>query len=245
MVIDRQKIIEAFRDYVSAYNAEDPKIKLKIDHTYRVASLCERIAAGEGADVELSWLCGMLHDIGRFEQVRRYGTFNDALSVNHAEFADGLSEEELGIIETAIRYHSVYRLPEGIPESRLSYCKLLRDADKIDILYVNCMIPPKDIYDIPEEQFKTSEVSDEVKQCFLNGTTVLKSLRKHPADYLVGQVCLAFEIEYPESRRIAKEQGSVEKILSFEPENEATAEWFGYMRANIWNIIEAKYNTNK
>ena len=256
MIIDRQRVIAAFREYVSAYDADDIKIKLKTDHTFRVAAFCHRIAKGEGLDTELSWLCGMLHDIGRFEQVRRFGTFNDALSVDHAvfgadllfkegligRFVTDLSDEERCTVETAIRLHSRYRLPDGIPEGRLKYCKLLRDADKIDILYVNSMIPPQDIYDIPVERFRTSEVSEEVKQCFLNGETVLRSIRKHPADYIVGQVCLAFEIEFPESRRIAKQQGNIEKILSFEPEDPDTAEWFGYMRANFWNIIDSKYN---
>ena len=38
----------------------------------------------------------MLHDIGRFEQIRRFGTFNDAQSVDHAEFgADLLFKEGL------------------------------------------------------------------------------------------------------------------------------------------------------
>ncbi len=34
---------KAFADYAAHYNAADAKVKLKIDHTYRVA-LCARIA---------------------------------------------------------------------------------------------------------------------------------------------------------------------------------------------------------
>ena len=34
----------------------------------------------------MSWLTGLLHDVGRFEQLRRYGTFIDAQSIDHAEF---------------------------------------------------------------------------------------------------------------------------------------------------------------
>ena len=55
--------------------ASDEKIKLKIDHTYRVAGLCQRIAESLGLsepDVDIAWLLGMLHDIGRFEQIRRF-----------------------------------------------------------------------------------------------------------------------------------------------------------------------------
>ena len=44
MKLDRDKAGKAFRNYVAQYNAQDEKVKLKIDHTYRVAALCEQIA---------------------------------------------------------------------------------------------------------------------------------------------------------------------------------------------------------
>ena len=39
MIIDRERVKNTFAEYTSGYNATDPKIKLKIDHTYRVADL--------------------------------------------------------------------------------------------------------------------------------------------------------------------------------------------------------------
>ena len=98
-VINRENVINAFAEYVRNYDPSDEKIKLKIDHTYRVAGLCQRIAESLGLsepDVDIAWLLGMLHDIGRFEQIRRFGTFNDVQSVDHAEFgADLLFKEGL------------------------------------------------------------------------------------------------------------------------------------------------------
>lgn len=97
--INRKNVINAFAEYVRNYDPSDEKIKLKIDHTYRVAGLCQTIAESLGLsepDVDIAWLLGMLHDIGRFEQIRRFGTFNDAQSVDHAEFgADLLFKEGL------------------------------------------------------------------------------------------------------------------------------------------------------
>ena len=87
MRIDRQKALCAFANYVEGYNAEDPKVKLKIDHTYRVAGFCQRIARSlelSHEDIDLAWFCGLLHDVGRFEQLRNYGTFIDAQSIDHA-----------------------------------------------------------------------------------------------------------------------------------------------------------------
>lgn len=97
--INRKNVINTFAEYVRNYDPLDEKIKLKIDHTYRVAGMCQRIAESLGLsepDVDIAWLLGMLHDIGRFEQIRRFGTFNDAQSVDHAEFgADLLFKEGL------------------------------------------------------------------------------------------------------------------------------------------------------
>ncbi len=118
-VINRKNVINAFAEYVRNYDPSDEKIKLKIDHTYRVAGLCQRIAESLGLsepDVDIAWLLGMLHDIGRFEQIRRFGTFNDAQSVDHAEFgADLLFKEDL-IRKFAEGYYEECELAE--PENQ-------------------------------------------------------------------------------------------------------------------------------
>ncbi len=247
--LDRSRVADAFRDYVAAYDASDPKIKLKIDHTLRVASLCQKIAEAAGADTDLSWLSGMLHDIGRFEQVRRYNTFVDSLSVDHAMlgadllFREGLLERfctqmtarEREILEKAIRNHSAYRLSEDLNEEEILYCNVLRDADKIDIYRVNCDTPREQIYNFTTQELISSPVCDEVKACFENRTAVLRSLKKYPADYITGHICLAFELVFPISRKIVREQGYLTRLLTFESENPDTREWFAHMRSVIEN----------
>lgn len=112
-VINRENVINAFAEYVRNYDPSDEKIKLKIDHTYRVAGLCQRIAESLGLsepDVDIAWLLGMLHDIGRFEQIRRFGTFNDAQSVDHAEFGADLLFKEGLIRKFAEGYYEEYEL---------------------------------------------------------------------------------------------------------------------------------------
>lgn len=117
--INRKNVINAFAEYVRNYDPSDEKIKLKIDHTYRVAGLCQRIAESLGLsepDVDIAWLLGMLHDIGRFEQIRCFGTFNDVQSVDHAEFgADLLFKEGL-----------IRKFAEGYYEE----CKLARSGNE-------------------------------------------------------------------------------------------------------------------
>ena len=82
MKIDHARAQKAFADYAAHYNAADPKVKLKIDHTYRVAALCDCIAKSltlPPEDADLAWLSGMLHDVGRFEQLRRYNRLPEKL----------------------------------------------------------------------------------------------------------------------------------------------------------------------
>ena len=250
-MIDRNHVIQEFQKYTSAYNPSDPKIKLKIDHTYRVAGLCSKIADEAGTDPELSWLCGMLHDIGRFEQVRRFNTFVDADSVDHAQlssqllfdeglitsFAPDLDLNSLLLLKSSIQCHSLYRLPTDLSKEEVSYCNVLRDADKIDIFRVNCDTPPEEIYNVTSEDLRNADVTPEVKECFLNHTAVQRSLRKTSIDYLVGHICLVFELVYPISRKIAREQGYLQKMLSFQSDNPETREWFEYMRQHVWEGI--------
>ena len=44
MKIDRKRVMKVFARYTENYDITDEKIKLKVDHTYRMAGLCDRIA---------------------------------------------------------------------------------------------------------------------------------------------------------------------------------------------------------
>ena len=231
MSIDRGRATRAFDSYVAAYDPANPRIALKVAHTWRVASLCDRIAISESLDTDLAWLCGLLHDIGRFEQVRRFDTFNDAASVAHAALgaellfgADGASsglirtfasdDTQDELIHTVIATHSDYRLPHDLDPRTRAYCDVLRDADKIDILKVNCICPIKDIYGVTELDMAASELSPAVVDAFYEHHTIPRDIRSYPADILVGHICFAWELVYPESRVILLEQGRLEHMLS-------------------------------
>ena len=181
MKIDRARAQKAFADYAAHYNAADAKVKLKIDHTYRVAALCARIAqslALPPEDVDLAWLSGILHDVGRFEQLRRYNTFIDAQSVSHAAlsvavlFDDGRIRDYLddagadALLRTAVEWHSAFRLPEALDDRTRLFCQILRDADKIDILRVNVETPMEEIYNVSTAALRRSPVTPAVLDAF-------------------------------------------------------------------------------
>lgn len=248
MKIDRQKALNAFREYTAHYDVSDEKVKLKIDHTYRVCGLCQQIATQSGFDeneIELAWLTGLLHDVGRFEQLKRYGTFIDAQSIDHAEFGadilfqegkirdyiEDASEDEL--LEKAVRCHSAYRVPANYTAREKKFAHLLRDADKIDILKVNIIVPIEEIYNVTTYDLKHCKVTEEVMQAFFEEHVVLRSLKKTPVDHLVGHISLVYELVYPISRKLVYEQGYLNKLMDFQSELSETNAQFAKIREKM------------
>lgn len=259
--IDRENVKKTFSDYTKKYVSDcdidtgADMVKLKIDHTYRVADISEQIARAEGLcqeDIDLSWLLGMFHDIGRFEQIKRYGTFNDAQSTDHASlsadilFKDGEISKYLKasglnfayeLMELAIRSHNMYRIPDDLTEREKLFCNILRDADKLDILRVCVEEPTEAVYEVSIDELKNSEVSEEVLKAFEQGKTVLKSIRKTAVDKLVGHISLVYELVFKSSLKIAAEQGNLKKLLDFTSDNPTARKQFEYIKEKMNKVL--------
>ena len=280
MKINREKALATFKEYTDRYDSSRDMIRLKIEHTYRVCGLCQRIARSLNLsedEVDIAWLTGLLHDVGRFEQQRVYGTFVDADSIDHAkygarilfgriweqkagltsggeeslpeeiqadagitirDFVEDTSEDEL--LWTAVFYHSAYRIPEGMDERTAMFCHILRDADKIDILKVNVEFPLEEIYNVSTEVLYREEVTPEVLQSFDEEHAVLRSLKKTAVDNVVGHISLVYELVYPESCHIVKQQGYLDQLMNFESQNPHTRKQFEHIRAHMKNYLAGK-----
>ena len=121
MELERAK--RKFEEYLSGYDRENDKVRLKIIHTYGVTEysrqIAERLRLSE-EDRELAQLIGLLHDIGRFEQLKRYDSFEPD-TMDHAGFGvqilftEGLIREFIEdgqwdpIIRTSIARHSDFK----------------------------------------------------------------------------------------------------------------------------------------
>lgn len=253
MKIDRKKVLQVFADYVENYNSRDEKVRLKIEHTYRVSKLCECIADSlklNEEDIDLAWLLGILHDVGRFEQLKNYGTFVDARSIDHAMYGAEIlfdegrirnyieDNEQDELLRTAVACHSAYRLPEGLDERTKMFCQILRDGDKIDILKVNVDFPLEEIYNVTTEELRSCQVSEQVMEAFKEGHAVLRSLKKTPADNVVGHISLVYELVYSKSRELAREQGYINKLINFKSDNLYTQEQFEQIRKIMNTYLE-------
>lgn len=248
--MDRNRVRDEFAKYTSAYNPDDVKVKLKIDHTYRVAELCDAIAKSldlSEQDCNFAWLSGMLHDIGRFEQLRRYNTFRDKVSINHAYLSADLLFEEEGLMrlfaeedecdyrmmDKVIRYHNAFKLPDGLSKRELMFCNILRDADKIDILKVNCETPRTEIYDLPEEAFTESAITDEVYADIMGAGNVDRAHSKTGIDFILGHISFIYGLVFPKSVEIVKEQGYIWQLLDFKSVNPDTSKKLDLIKEKI------------
>ncbi len=256
--MDREHVKKVFSDYTNGYDHTDVKIRLKVDHTYRVAELCDRIARSQtddAKDLDLAWLLGMLHDIGRFEQIRRYGTFSDTNSVDHAElgadilFVENLFQDffdihdlpkELPLVETAIRLHNKYRLPNDLDARTKMFCQVLRDADKIDILRVCVDIPFEETHPASREELYSSTIRDEVMAGVYAHECISRDVVRDrtAAEIYLSHCMLAFELVYDESRRIVRQQGYLDKLLSFQSNNPETAKRFAIFKEEISHTLD-------
>lgn len=148
-----QKQVTWFKHYTGSFSQvklEDQKcIDLKIHHSFRVLGHAIRIAESLGLDsvpANLTHLAALFHDLGRFPQYARFRTFHDWDSTNHAKLSidvlresDVLSDllpEERRLVLAAIFLHNRPSIPELLSLQLNIMTRILRDADKLDIIAV-------------------------------------------------------------------------------------------------------------
>lgn len=224
MIIDMIEAKKAFKEYVKKYNPEDEKIKIKIVHIEKVAENSKRIAQNLGLsqeDVELAELIGLLHDIGRFEQVRLYHTFVDKDSINHGKygakilFEDGLIRNFIKdnkfdkIIKLAIVNHNRADI-EDLTERERLHAKIIRDADKTDIFRILISGDKKAIWE--KADLSDEKISDEIYREFVEDKRINYKERKTSADILVSHFNYVYDLNFPETRKIIRDNKYIDKL---------------------------------
>ena len=208
-MIDLLKAKQAFKNYVQNYNPEDEKIELKISHIERVSRIAGEIAKSlnlNEEDIKLAELIGLLHDIGRFEQVRIYHTFQDSKSINHGEFGakllfeDGLIREFIEdnqydeIIKKAIINHNRGKIEDGLNDRENLHAKIIRDADKLDIFYILTTYSKQAVWE--SDDLSNDIISDEIYREFKEDKRIDYKQRKCAADLLVCHFAYVYDLYF-------------------------------------------------
>ena len=224
--MDLEQLRQHYNRYVDTFRTDGilpPMMELKLLHTRNVIENARAITAGEGMDPTTAAVCeaaALLHDTGRYEQLRKYNTFRDSDSVDHAVFSHDIvkatgwldGEPHADAILSAVLYHNRRELPDGLDPLTFAAAQCTRDADKLDI------------FRVLEDQVAHT---DWRKDCtaFWNlpvfakpNPAVIASVRDgRPIDYqsitsladfvLIQVRWLRSELHYATSRRLAAERG--------------------------------------
>ncbi len=208
-----------FEEYVSNFDLNDRGINRKLYHSKRVSIITTKIASElnwKFHDVFLAKQIGLLHDIGRFEewvQFKKYGQnkFDHGdygvkiLKKNNFIDKFNINEYDKENLYLAIKYHNKYKVPAKYNNK---FVKLIRDADKLDILYLHTI--DDNLYTYNNNFSNT--ISLTVKRAFLNEKSVLVPDVKSYGDFIVMTLAFIFDLNYDYSLRYLKENRYLEKI---------------------------------
>ncbi len=228
-MIDIKKASEVFSKYVKSYDINNPKILLKVKHTYRTVEVAKKIAEDlrlSSEETLLAELISLLHDIGRFEQLKMYDTFSDKDSVDHAElglkilFENAMIREFVkdakydDIIYKAIKNHNKFKIEKELNKEELLQACIVRDADKTDIfaVFVDDIEKKTNVlYNYKEIAKQT--VSPKVMEKFENYEQANRNEFSKGIDSYINIIAFIFDYNFTTGLKIIKENGYIERTM--------------------------------
>lgn len=243
---------QKFEKYLDDYDRDNDKVRLKIIHTYGVVhsmeEICRRMKLSD-EDTELARIIALLHDIGRFEQLKRFDSF-EPTTMDHAAygvqvlFDEGMIRQFVtediwdDIIRTAIAKHSDFKL-EGIADPRtLLYARLIRDADKLDNCRVKLVDDVRVFMGMSAEEIGTQTISPKVYETALSGHSIYSPDRVTQMDYWVSYVSYFGDMYFRASLDIVEEHDYLNKIVDRIPySNPDTRQKMENIRRHMTEII--------
>lgn len=227
-MIDLKKAKQVFEQYTANYDINDDKVVLKINHTYRVMQRCLEIAQSLNLDdenIKLAGLIGLLHDIGRFEQLKRYQSFIDNQTIDHALlgveilFEQGLidqfviDEKYYPLIKTAVFNHNKYEIESGLDQQSYLHCQIIRDGDKIDIFKTGLLESFDAFLGVSKEILENDIISEDIFETFMQEKTILSINRKTDLDRWVSFLALIFGLEFDYSYQYVNKHQYLKRLI--------------------------------
>jgi len=228
-------LIDWYEQFVNRYRDEKNilpyALELKYRHSKRVAENARLIAKGlERRDEEilLAEGCGLVHDIGRFPQYVRYGSFHDAASIDHGKAGRGILENEKisqyfdadvwACIVCAVEYHNKKKsdIPANLEDKAGFFLRLIRDADKLDIMDFVLKSVASDgfskLSDMLPHIGSSRELTGAVVEEILKTKTISVNNLRTVTDFMAMLVSWFYDINYIPTRRLAADYRILERI---------------------------------
>lgn len=226
-IVNLEEAKREFIEFVDKYDLTMENIKLKKYHSLRVMEVAAKIAKKENfnaEEIEIATLIGLLHDIARFKQYTEYKTFKDAESFDHGDEAVKILEKDNylrkfiqndkydEIIKLAIKNHNKFVIEDGITEEQNKFCKIIRDADKLDIFYIAAEI----LWQGQEEKMESSIMNPEIRET-INKKILMENSKYKKISYvdsIIKILGFIFDINFKSSFEILKDEKYVDRIVN-------------------------------
>ena len=210
-----ERAIKEFNKYAANYDLEIPSVDLKYNHTFRVVEYAKKIL--ESLDVSehmlsIGCIAALLHDIARFEQFTKYGTYKDSISFDHGlrgaqillenDYINNYvqNDDDKRVIVNAILKHNKRDLELTGDDFVDTIAKVVRDADKLDIM----VIVGNDIKD-PNYQINKKMFEDIINSRSCDYKNVICS-----DDQVLGIIGFVFDVNYQKSFEIIRESNVID-----------------------------------
>lgn len=256
-----------FERYVDGFRDQDgvlhPLLELKRCHSLRVAENAGVIAGDlyfPESEKRLAEGFGLVHDVGRFAQFARYGSFRDADTVDHgAEGRRVLEAQDLSFLPDSgyrdlllcvVECHNRKRtdIPDGLSPEKTRFLSLIRDADKLDIMELVLQAVVADGFqDLPEmlPHIRLSrELSPGVLEEAARTGSVSNGNMSTLADFLVMMAMWFFDMNYPPTRRLAAQRGLLPRIQRELPDTKAVRELFAGIEDTMMKTARISNSNN-
>ena len=220
MEIDIEKATKEFIKYTEQFDLKNDGIKRKQGHSLRVMQMSKKIAEKlklDKQDIELATLIGLLHDIGRFEQ------YTNKKDVDHGDLGVEILNNTIRnyidtdqydeIIEKAIVYHSLYKIPNNLEPSLLKQVLLIRDSDKLDNFRVKNIESIQTLFSISDADFYSQRVSQNILKDIENHTLILKENRHNEVDMWVSYMAFVFDLNFKSSYLFIRENDYIHRNM--------------------------------
>lgn len=214
---------DIFDEFAMSYDMNKEMIAYKYNHSYRTVHQAEEIARSldlSDEDKELASFIALVHDIARFRQWTEFETYDDYKSFDHGD--EGVKilfdeeeikkfhvdEKEYDVIKKAVKFHNKFYVDKNeLDERELLHCNIIRDADKLDIIYA---FSTNRLLEISSDD---SVISDKVRESFMNHKLINKEDVVSVNDRVIMELALVFDLNYNYSIKRVLDENFLGKMI--------------------------------